>query len=677
MVKNIFVTCSIFALAACGSSEPEEEKVDYAAFDDAAIQALIEQGEQQQAIEILKGQEELGIANKQDYLAQAQIYDERFDGVAAEVAVEKAREQGATVQETALLLARGFLAQKKYEEALGALGEIEEESGNTHEWHLLRADIASGEEEPEVARQYFTSALEIKPEDSAGYIGLAVLELEQGNFEQADSFAIQAASYADNDPLVDYVRGAVARNQQRHEEAVVFLERATARIDGHAPAHLELAGTLIELGRLDDARIQLDAAFLVEPRNPMTVYYAGLIAAMEGKQKEAEELLLRTGDLIKRYPPAARTYAHVEYALNKCENAQPYFERFLSVQPEDKKSVLAFADCLARLNKPEQALALLQRILNENPDDLDASIQAAGAAGQLENTVAAKTIIERAYKRALVSEGFNQQMLGILGRRLAFMEFVTGNYEGAEVLLSKLSKEHSGNEETYALLANIHMKKGDLVKAEEAVQTILSQDAKSAQGLNLLGAIRYRERNLPEAELLFTQALAEVPDYQSALKNRALAYIGLGKFAEAEADLQPLVEKAPTDGQLQGLLGRVFIETGKPNDALPLLKRAERALPKSAIIATDHALAMAQSGFVASAIAQAQKAKKLAEADKGLSSYLDNLIANWEQKETDRRALEAAEEAQAKEAFKKEQEERRKAREKKAQEQDDDTPDGR
>lgn len=654
MKKQVLVGCSIFALAACGTSENEEEqKIDYAAFDDTAVEKLVDGGDFQAAIDILKGQEELGIADKQDFLVQAKIYGDRLDGVATEVAIEKAREKGATIPETALALSKALVTQGRYSDALQSLEELEQTPETAYEILLLQADIANAQEDYDKARGYFNQAVENRPDDMSGYLGLAVLELEQGNFEKADVHALEAAAYSDQDPIVDYVRGTVARYQRRLPDAISFLEKATGRNAGHVPALLELAGAYIENNEFQKARNQLEAAFKITPGNPMLKYYDGLIYAIEGRQAEAEEMLLKSEDLIKTYPPATRTYAHVAYRLGKCENAQPYFERFLGRVPNDKMTVLALADCYTRMGKPERALGAIKPILDVDPNDMDANLQAAGAAGLLRDLRQAKPILEKAFLLAAQNDNVDDATRKMIGRRLAHVLYSTGEADAAARNLMMLQEKYGVDAQSLILLSNIQMEIGDLATAEQTVLQLMKLEPGSVEALNAMGALRFRQRNLDEAIDYYDQAIAKSPRYQSALKNRALAYIGVGKFDAAEEDLLLLFREVPDDGELRGLMGRVYLEQQKPLEAMKQLKQAHQQSPKAVMIAADYALALARSGYVASAISQAEKTKGLIKnGGEKITAYLDGLIADWEQQDLERRQQSEAEKTRIQEEIK-------------------------
>lgn len=665
MITRGLLIGSMLLVAACGESEvAQEEELDVTIFDTAAVEAMLEAGNYAKALKVIKGQEEMGIADKDDFVLSAKIYNEFLDGVAAEVAVEKAREAGASVEETAIALARALLAQRRLDEASAALDAAVLKGEDAYQAILLRGDIARDQNDDEGARYFFRSAIDERPGDYSGYLGLAMLALSKGELEEADDFAKQAADQVDDDPVVRHVRGTIARYQGRMEDAVAHLRQAIELKSGFILALLELAGTYVDMGQLENARQQLDVVVAINPENPMAYYLSAQILAMEGKHEDAEYLLLRTGDLTREYPPASRVYGHVAFQLRKFSTARPYLERFLEIMPSDRLTRLALAESLSRRGEANRALVILEPLLAEGVADLEANMQAAAAHGALGNLAAARKSIERARALAISRGEEAQELTVVLTRRLALSRFVTGDREGAIAQLKQHFEDNHQDITSLNLLANMQIDSGDYDAALVSIEKLREQEPESALIPNLLGTIAYRQRNVEEALEHFNQALAQRNDYDSALKNRALAFLALQRFEEAKTDLEVLVEKAPNDGQVRGMYGRVLFELGDARRALEELKLAENALPQSAIIATDHALALSGLGYFSSAVAQGRKARRLATNDPKLQDYIGGLLAAWEQEMADRAAKEEEERLKRLEDYKKEQQELEEKRQK-------------
>ena len=340
-------------LAACGGSDEEEkEKIDYASFDDAAVKQLADEGQYQKALEIIKAQDEMEISTKADFLTATDIYLGLMDGVAAEVAIEKARDAGATKGEVALKLASALMIQTKYDEAQNVLEHSEFEGEEKFRALLLQGDLAQQNDEGENATKYYEAAIELKPDDFRGHLGLALLSLNAGRLDQAKQYA---------------------RYQGRSADAEKHLLKAVELHQRNLLAYFELIGLYIENNELEKAQQQLDAVYALDDDNPMAQYYSALILATEGNLKEAEYMLLRTGDFTRSFPPAARIYGHVAFQLGKYSAAQPYLERSLQRAPADRPTRLMLAECLTRRGQGAKALLYLEPLIliQKNMEHLD------------------------------------------------------------------------------------------------------------------------------------------------------------------------------------------------------------------------------------------------------------------------------------------------------------------
>ncbi|WP_262689480.1 tetratricopeptide repeat protein [Kordiimonas aestuarii] len=650
-------------LAACGGSEEEEaEKIDYASFDDKAVQQLVDDGEYQKALEVIKAQDELEISDKTDFLTAADIYLNLLDGVAAEVAIEDAREAGASDGEILLKLSRALLLQQKFKKADEILNDTSFEGEEKFQALLLRGDIAQQKQDIQGARYFYRLAIEEKPEDFRGYLGMALLSLNQGQLTEANAFADEAASRVEDDPIVQYVKGAVARYERRTEDAEKHLLKAVDLHSGNMLAYFELIGMYIETGQLEKAQEQLDSVYALVPNNPMAQYFNALILAVEGKTQEAEYMLLRTGDFTRTFPPAARTYGHIAFELGKYSTAQPYLERFLSQAPADRSTRLKLAECLTRRGQSARALLYLEPLIGEGSEDIEGLLQAAAANGAQGNIVETRTYIERANEIAKAAEDMDQNLIAQLGQRLALTRFISGDEVGAIAELQALYSNAEGDAESLTLLANMQMENGDLSGAVATAKRILEVEPDSAVGNNLLGAVAYRHREIDAAMTFYNKALEQNPDYQSALKNRGLANLTANKFEAAKKDFEAVLSKGAEDAQVHAMLGRAYLELGNGKDAATHLKQAEAIIPESAIISTDLAEALTLSGLRSSGITQAQKAKRLAKADENLMQYIDDLIVKWQKEELQAQKDAEAEREKRREELAKKREEMEKAR---------------
>lgn len=644
---------ALFLMAAACSSEEEviEQEIDYATFDTAAVQALFDAGDFQQVYTIVRAQDELQIADKDDFLILADTFLVLLNGVGAEVALEKAKEKEADEKEITLRLARAYMLQRAYDDALATLGDVVLTGDDAYEALLLRGDIHRERNEIDQARFFFDAAIKDQPEQFKGYLGMALLELRLGRLEEADTLALEASKYTEDDAIVRYVRGTAARYQLRTEDAIEHLEKAIELHPAHLLANLELAGIYIDQQDFETAQKYLDFVYSIAPDHPQARYHSALILAIEGNNEAAEEILLRIGDFTRDFPPASRVYGHVAFQLGKFTEAKPYLERFLKMVPSDRITRLALVESLTRRGEPEEAMHWIDPLLGSESVDLEAYMQAAAAAGLAGDMIKARDYIARAKEMAEASGEADEAMLKALGRRLALTRFMSGDLERAVEQLKAMYSEDTADFTSLTLLANLQMEGGDIAGAKETVLRILEIEPDRPITANLMGAVLFRQGQMDGAIASYSEAIRRKPDYISALKNRGLAYVMTRQYDKALPDLQQVLEAVPQDAHVFGMIGRTHLELGNVDTAIEFLQKAEAVFPQSSLILSDHSEALAKKGFMQSAISKAKKSRQYAGRRAELVEYLDATIADWEKQEADRKALEAEEEAKARQEF--------------------------
>lgn len=91
-----------------------------------------------------------------------------------------------------------------------------------------------------------------------------------------------------------------------------------------------------------------------------------------------------------------------------------------------------------------------------------------------------------------------------------------------------------------------------------------------------------QEENAAGAVVFLVNALEKEPTNFSVRLDLAKAYLKLGKLPQAEAEFQKCLRQKPDDPELRVAMGRFFIQTRKPEDALRHLDAAETALKPTA-----------------------------------------------------------------------------------------------
>jgi tetratricopeptide (TPR) repeat protein len=206
-------------------------------------------------------------------------------------------------------------------------------------------------------------ALSIKPELVAARHGLAALKVEAGDNE-----------------------GAV----KAYTEIL--------QIDpDFADGHYNLGLALLALGRKDEARGALENAHRLRPDDPDVAVELGRLYALDGKLKEAAELVAPAAEKAKGDAGIQSTYAWMLEKLNRFDEAAVHFEAALAVEPDDDDTRLGLARTYLRIpGKEKQAAAELEALAGRRPNDAAVWLAWGSALGKLGDTEGALAKLDKA-----------------------------------------------------------------------------------------------------------------------------------------------------------------------------------------------------------------------------------------------------------------------------------------
>ncbi|WP_262692017.1 tetratricopeptide repeat protein [Kordiimonas aestuarii] len=625
-----FILIAAFMLAACGeSNDLGLDSNELAAYDRAALTQLADEGEAAKAIEIIRAKEQLNLTKTDDYLVLADIYLKQLNGVAAQVAIEKARDSGALSSQTALTMGSAYMLQRRLHDAKEELRNVKLSGQDGFEALLVQADIAVQEGDVELGRKYYGIAAGMQPENYRVDLGLALLELSDKNLEASEAAASSAREKDNSKAMPDYILGAIARMRGNSEKAITLLERALEKQPTHIHALLELTAAYLDVGKLEQSEQALDKAVALAANYPVTQFYVAFIQAEKGQLEQAQEVLLRSGDLFSLYPAANRLYGLVTYRMQKYAVASKFLQQFLNRNPDDREVRLALAESLTKAGFPERSLDVLKPLLPDQVSDTDAQAAAGAANVALGNGKAASESFRKAIEFTS-QEGDNaRQVQASLMTAQAIAEYKAGNLDLAIELMNGLDDMGLMSVERLSSIANMQIEGERYVDALATANKLMQYEDGEAVAHNVKGAIYYRMGKMEDAVNALSKAIALKPDYQSALKNRGYAYSALGNYKAAKADLKVLVTKVDADGQLYAKLGHTHLMLSEFSEAKTALQTARKLLPTSAVVAANYGYALAQLGMFDEAIAETQAAHALASFDKKLKDELRETIAEF------------------------------------------------
>jgi len=179
-----------------------------------------------------------------------------------------------------------------------------------------------------------------------------------------------------------------------------------------------------------------------------------------------------------------------------------------------------------------------------------------------------------------------------------------------------------------------------LSEAERQLSTILESNSKQPDALNLLGAIRAKQRRFDEAEKLFSRAVSANASLVSARMNLVQLYLIQAKPQNAISELHQVLRLQPENEEAFDRLSRLLLKAKRVDEFINLIEPAKssRSISFSLLVALGDAylekrnavkaeenfrLALAQQSDDANAILGLAQAAHLRGDTALASSYLD------------------------------------------------------
>ena len=238
------------------------------------------------------------------------------------------------------------------------------------------------------AVEHFEKALALAPEANRihyalgmAYRGLRNPEKTQFHLAQQGPVGVRVA-----DPLMDQlqdrvkganvylVRGKLALEAKRYEDAAAELRKAIEARPASVPAYINLGAALSQLGALEGAAQQFQKAMVIDPNNITAHYNLAVLWANEKRHEQAivhlqKVMLLNPNDNGARFF-LAQQLLHA----NRNEEALKVAQSLYSTTGSLQHGVL-LASALAKLGRCDEAAALQRKLIAQAVEERNKELQ--------------------------------------------------------------------------------------------------------------------------------------------------------------------------------------------------------------------------------------------------------------------------------------------------------------
>ena len=526
-----------------------------------------QKGELNAAIIQLKNAALLEPENGEVRMRLGQVYLEHGDAVSAEKELRRAvdLQQGGS----RLLLARALLLQGKFQDVLDEFTRLAGANEGA-DILTLRGNALLGLQRNDDARQMFERALQSDAAFPAAALGLARLQVAANQVPEARALLERALARHPDDGDCLRFKAELLRADGKPEEAMALYRHLIKVRPGYGPARVDLASMLIDAGKFDEARKQLEAARKGSTATLGMVHTQALLDYSQGRHNAAREGLQKLLAVAPEHYPSLLLAAAVEYKLDALQTAELHLTSFLAAHPRDLFANKLLANVRLRQNQPQQALALVEALVDQHGDDPELLAIAGEAAMRSRQFARASEYFEKASVLA--------PRAGSLHTAAALVHLKSGDTARAAEQLERSASAGGDTARTRMLLVVTYLRGNQTDKALATVNAMEKQ-ANSASVQNLKGGVYLARQEFGQARACFERALKLEALHMPALDNLVQLDLLEKKPDQARARYRKALEKAPRNAMLMEAMARLETRLGNVNAATGWLEKAYQDNP--------------------------------------------------------------------------------------------------
>lgn len=621
-------------LAACGGQTGTPYERGAAAFESGDIRTA--------RVELLNALQ-ADPNNKAARILQARVQLALDDGAAAEGEIARARQSGATVAETAHLLAEARLLQGDPQGALQQAARAGRPFFAYAQRIIGRAYMATGDSS--AAGTAFNRALAIAPNDSDVWTDLARYRRSNGDVEGALQASARAVAARPRNVEALTLRGELTRGQYGLAASIPWFTRALDVDPGNVDVLLERAATYADMGHMRD--MLADARKVIQLTGGHTrAFYLEAVLAARGQDYElAKRLWNRTNGAYDETPAGMLLVSAIDFQTGNEEQAARRLAGLLEQQPTNRRARRLLAAAQWRMNDPAAvvatlrpladrpdadaySLSLIGRALTRTGDADQAALYLARAAMPQPGALAALDALgdgefaavrqaadgdpgdgpaQLRYASALLARGQTGEALARARRLQAATPGApevhmlvgdvlgaTGDFAGAAAQYRRAANLEFSEAVALRLIGALQ-RSGQNDEADDVLSLFIQQNPSSVPGLILVASSAMQDEAWPEAIRIYENLRARLGDNDATvLNNLAWAWSESGDLARAV----PLARRAWTldrdNPATADTLGWLLFKAGRRVEGVALLQRAARGAPSN--VAIRQRLAQARRG---------------------------------------------------------------------------------
>jgi putative PEP-CTERM system TPR-repeat lipoprotein len=497
------------------------------------------------------------------------------DPSSAEKELKIALRMGAARDKVYAHLGTALLLQRKYQEVLETITTVNASTSEAEEVYVFRGRAYLGLNRLDEAEASFDRAAGIAPEGLETLLGRSAVLKARNQLEAADTVLDRVVELYPDSLDAWFEKGLLQAARGNTEAALSSYNHV---LEQYPLSYRTLVarGTLyLNLGDPEAAEVDLQLVHEHAPFDFNTTFLLAATLSQLGRNDESKALLVELSEFITRIPEEVvrkeprllRTATLLNYQNGDIGQAETYGSLYLSKRPHDIEMGKLLGAIYLASNQLDAAIETFYGLYRQRPEDPEILFFLGEAHLRKKQYAEASRILEQAARLAPDSAA--------VGTRLSLSKFGMGEPGEAESLLLR-SFEHKSSEGVGAgfILAQLQLRKKDTEMALRTIRELISREPGNPVLYNLLGAAYLQAQDSAAARKAFERASLVSPGFLGSEYNLARLDITEGRYEDARARLQKLVEAQPASVLVLIALADLELAMGDDAKAIPWLVKA-------------------------------------------------------------------------------------------------------
>jgi Flp pilus assembly protein TadD len=253
-------------------------------------------GMDQEAVACFDKSVAAGAGGPEPLIALGEAYDRLQQPEKAIAAFRRAIETTPDSEDTYLALAHFSYLHQNNEYALAILSQgLSKKPGSARllqQQGVVQALVGNHDE----AEKSFQEAGRADPKWNGPALALGVSQLERGRYDDAAASFRRAAAVAPGDFRAEYLYATALKRSgdpARREEILAALDKAAKLKPDDARPRASLGQAYVESGRLEEAKVELEAALAIDPENTTALFQLARLHRDQGQREQARQMIER------------------------------------------------------------------------------------------------------------------------------------------------------------------------------------------------------------------------------------------------------------------------------------------------------------------------------------------------------------------------------------------------